>query len=110
MCPPPKPKNGTWTRLGNPGSANGAPIWPRTLRDQNPGLLEPTLRVERGVEVRCFECSHVCLLLAARREERRREGPSLFPVDAAPQDARGRRTCYCAANAAAAAAGRRVAW
>ena len=60
------------------------PIWPRTLRDQNPGLLGPTLEVERGVEVRYFVCSLVGLLLAAeaRGEERGRAhhfSPSMPP-------------------------------
>ena len=55
--------------------------------------------VTRSVYVSYFVVI-VGLLLAAEARGERREGPSLFPVDAAPQDARGRRTCCCAAYAA----------
>ena len=76
--PPPKPRDGTWTRLGHPGSTYGVPIWPRTLRDQNPRLWMPTPEVERGVEVGYFVCRRRRFAACCRGERRKGEGPVTF--------------------------------
>ena len=65
------------------------------------GFWMLTRAVTRSVAVGCFVVIVGWLLAAeARGGKGGEKSPSLSSVDVAPQDARGRRTCYCAASAA----------